>query len=124
MSTTTSGIPREIQSITFDAHLDKVLLFGDSITQRAFSLSEGQMSSGGASFVMGAALADLYLRRMDVVHRGFSGYCTEHARYIVDDIIEAEKNLKLAVSYFDDDDEKKKKRKRLIEGKDCVFWIE
>lgn len=100
MSTTTSEIPREIQSITFDAHLDKLMLFGDSITQRAFSLSEGQLSFSNGSFVMGAALSDLYLRRMDVVHRGFSGYCTEHARYIVRDIIEAEQNLKLAVSFF------------------------
>ena len=90
-------LPNSIQSIKYNPVFDKVLLFGDSITQRCYSLDEGKCENGD-SFILGSALSDLFKRRMDVVHRGFSGYCSEHARYIVDDIIKAESNIKLVVS--------------------------
>lgn len=44
---------------------EKIVLFGDSITQRSFSVSECGW---------GAYLADRYQRRVDVLNRGFSGY--------------------------------------------------
>lgn len=50
--------------------MDQFLLFGDSITQQS-------------SFTFGAALADAYIRRLDIVNRGFSGYNTRQALRIV-----------------------------------------
>lgn len=91
-------IDNTIKSITFNAQLGKFVLFGDSITQRSFSLEEGRYSDGSDVFVLGSALSNLFTRRLDVVHRGFSGFCSEHARYIVDDLIEALPGIKLAVS--------------------------
>ncbi|XP_022090695.1 isoamyl acetate-hydrolyzing esterase 1 homolog isoform X2 [Acanthaster planci] len=50
----------------------KVVLFGDSITQ--FSFSQGGW---------GAAVADALQRKCDVLNRGFSGYNTSWARFIL-----------------------------------------
>ena len=41
----------------------QIVLFGDSITQRGFA-------AGG----WGARLADHYVRKADIINRGFSGY--------------------------------------------------
>ncbi|KAK4546534.1 hypothetical protein LTR36_001751 [Oleoguttula mirabilis] len=54
--------------------LDQFVLFGDSITQQSFS-----QSPATGSFAFGAALADAYARKLDVVNRGLSGYCTVQA---------------------------------------------
>ncbi|KAI9783603.1 MAG: isoamyl acetate-hydrolyzing esterase [Peltula sp. TS41687] len=60
---------------------DQFLLFGDSITQAVFEQSDG-------GFCFGAALENAYIRRLDVVNRGFrypqlnqgnSGYNTSQA---------------------------------------------
>lgn len=40
--------------------MDQILLFGDSLTQQCFTQERG--------FAMGAALADAYIRRLDVVN--------------------------------------------------------
>ncbi|XP_796067.4 isoamyl acetate-hydrolyzing esterase 1 homolog isoform X1 [Strongylocentrotus purpuratus] len=50
----------------------KVVLFGDSITQRSFEL-------GG----WGASIADQLQRKCDIVNRGFSGYNSRWARMIM-----------------------------------------
>lgn len=46
----------------------------------------------------------MYLRRISIVHRGFSGYNSEHARYILPKVIEAEHSekskIKIAVSIY------------------------
>lgn len=52
----------------------KVLLLGDSITQQAFSVEHGGF---------GAGLSDWFRRSADVVNRGFSGYNTRWARWIL-----------------------------------------
>lgn len=44
----------------------QLILFGDSITQ-------------GARLTLQPHLTDLYIRRLDIINRGFSGYNTEHA---------------------------------------------
>ncbi|EAS35447.3 GDSL Lipase/Acylhydrolase [Coccidioides immitis RS] len=49
-------------SITFD----QFIIFGDSITQGASSQEKG--------FTFQPALQDVYIRRLDVINRGFSGY--------------------------------------------------
>ncbi|KAK4394680.1 GDSL esterase/lipase [Sesamum angolense] len=53
----------------------QIVLFGDSITQQSFR-------SGG----WGAALADIYSRKVDVVLRGYSGYNTRWALFILNQI--------------------------------------
>ncbi|KAL5353923.1 hypothetical protein ACLOAV_000008 [Pseudogymnoascus australis] len=52
------------------------LLFGDSITQGAFDQTKG--------FALGAQLAHDYMRRLDVINRGFSGYNTTQALAIIE----------------------------------------
>lgn len=54
---------------------DKIVLFGDSITQGSFSQERG--------FAAGAELTSDYQRRLDVVCRGFSGYTTVQAVHIL-----------------------------------------
>ncbi|KAK3671958.1 hypothetical protein LTR78_008133 [Recurvomyces mirabilis] len=53
------------------APTDQFLLFGDSITQQCFSPN--------TAFSFGAALADTYVRRLDIVNHGLSGYNTTQA---------------------------------------------
>ncbi|KAI3454485.1 hypothetical protein Pfo_011148 [Paulownia fortunei] len=50
----------------------QIVLFGDSITQQSFG-------SGG----WGAALADIYSRKVDVVLRGYGGYNTRWALFLL-----------------------------------------
>ncbi|RPB08929.1 isoamyl acetate-hydrolyzing esterase [Morchella conica CCBAS932] len=61
------------------ADYDKILLFGDSITEQSYEQTRG--------FGFGAALADAYKRRLEVVNRGFSGYNTLHALDVLPKII-------------------------------------
>ena len=50
--------------------MDQFILFGDSLIQQAFS-EEGSP--------LGAALNNAYIRKLDIVNRGFSGYNTSQA---------------------------------------------
>jgi len=49
-----------------------ILLFGDSLTERAFGDSV-------TTFGWASLLSSSYTRRADVLNRGFSGYNTRHA---------------------------------------------
>lgn len=51
--------------------MDQFLLLGDSITQQSFTPS--------LPFSFGAALSSAYVRKLDVVNRGLSGYNTSQA---------------------------------------------
>ncbi|KAK6428724.1 hypothetical protein LTR95_015133 [Oleoguttula sp. CCFEE 5521] len=55
--------------------MDQFILFGDSITQQSFAQDNG--------FAFGAELTNAYVRRLDVVNRGYSGYNTEQALKIL-----------------------------------------
>ncbi|KAK0112680.1 hypothetical protein ONS95_014419 [Cadophora gregata] len=57
------------------APLPQIVLFGDSITQGASDQSMG--------FGMAAELQAAYVRRFDVINRGYSGYNTNHAVEII-----------------------------------------
>lgn len=61
-------------------------MFGDSITQMSFNQDLG--------FGMGAALQAHYVRKLDIIDRGFGGYNSEHARVILPQILEAETQTK------------------------------
>jgi len=58
---------------------DKIVLFGDSITEQSYEQTRG--------FGFGAALSDVYRRKLEVVQKGFSGYNTGHALWILPQII-------------------------------------
>ncbi|KZF21496.1 GDSL lipase/acylhydrolase family protein [Xylona heveae TC161] len=58
---------------------DIFFLFGDSLTQQSFSQAKG--------FGFGPALQDAYIRRLDVLNRGFSGYNSAHALKTLDKIV-------------------------------------
>ncbi|KAG7663871.1 uncharacterized protein J8A68_002620 [[Candida] subhashii] len=80
---------------------DKFILFGDSITQ--FSCAQ----DGG--YGLTPALQELYVRKLDVINRGFSGYNSDHARLILPKILEAESNeeknnIKLMTIFFGTND--------------------
>lgn len=53
------------------------LLFGDSLTQRSFSPEEG----------WGAALASAYCRKADVLLRGYGGYTSRWALFLLDAVL-------------------------------------
>ncbi|KAI5840057.1 isoamyl acetate-hydrolyzing esterase [Morchella snyderi] len=77
------------------ADYDKILLFGDSITEQSYEQTRG--------FGFGAALADAYKRRLEVVNRGFSGYNTLHALDVLPKIIpppSASSRIKLTVIFL------------------------
>lgn len=79
---------------------DKIILFGDSITQLAYNQEFG--------FCFGAAMQDVYNRRLDVIQRGFGGYNSNHAAVIIDRLIEHEttktSKIKLLVVFFGTND--------------------
>jgi lysophospholipase L1-like esterase len=52
--------------------MDQFILFGDSITQQSFTPEDGRG-------YLGPALTDYYVRRLDIINRGFSGYNTSQA---------------------------------------------
>ncbi|SCV04977.1 LANO_0G15786g1_1 [Lachancea nothofagi CBS 11611] len=66
----------------------KFVLFGDSITEFVFNtrMEEGK----GDQFSMGAALCNTYARKLDIVHRGFSGYNSRWALKLLPHILENE----------------------------------
>ncbi|KAF8466594.1 SGNH hydrolase-type esterase domain-containing protein [Kalaharituber pfeilii] len=74
--------------------LDKIFLFGDSITQGAYD------QSGGFGFA--AALQHDYARKLDIVGRGFSGYNTSNALKILPSIIPppSHSKIRLMIIFF------------------------
>ncbi|KAL9962967.1 hypothetical protein ACROYT_G032125 [Oculina patagonica] len=61
----------------------RLILFGDSLTQESFS-------EGG----WGAAIADHYQRKCDVLNRGFSGYTTAFNKLILPKILQCDNSPK------------------------------
>eukprot|EP00298_Acanthocystis_sp_HF-20_P005262 c15496_g1_i1.p1 GENE.c15496_g1_i1~~c15496_g1_i1.p1 ORF type:complete len:281 (+),score=93.32 c15496_g1_i1:45-887(+) len=66
-----------------------ILLFGDSLTQRAFSPTQG----------WGTSLSEWYVRTCDVSNRGFSGYNTRWAKSLLE-VMLPEKNLNLNIQFM------------------------
>lgn len=73
----------------------KFILFGDSITQ---------YSSDQAGFALAPALQHLYMRKLDIVSRGFSGYNTNHGVIVLREILEVESNIKLMYVFMGTND--------------------
>lgn len=81
----------------------KILLFGDSITEFAFN-SRIPLKPETDEFTFGSALTNSYIRRMDVIPRGFSGYTSRWALKLLPRILKAEKNIALALVFFGTND--------------------
>lgn len=62
---------------------DQIILFGDSITEQ----SESQLGLDGDVFALAPALRNAYIRKLDVVNRGFSGYTTPLALRVLPEIL-------------------------------------
>lgn len=83
------------------AYWDKFVLFGDSITQFTFEQHLG--------FSLAAELQNRYVRKFDILNRGFSGYNSEHARQLLPVILNAEhrpgvSEVKLMTIFFGTND--------------------
>ena len=80
--------------------VDKILLFGDSITEQSYTQEHG--------FGLAAALQHEYFRKLQVVVRGYGGYNTEHARWILNPTLDAEaaggSRIRLVVIFFGTND--------------------
>lgn len=86
-------------NITMSLNYDKIIVFGDSITQ--FSNQD--------AFGLQPALQNLYQRKLDVINRGFSGYSSRHGTYILPKILagelnQKEDNVKLITIFFGTND--------------------
>ena len=68
--------------------MDQFILFGDSITAQSFS----QDNSVG---FFGPALSNAYVRRLDVINRGFNGYNTTQALEILPRFIPAPQHARV-----------------------------
>lgn len=81
---------------------DKFLMFGDSITEMSFDQQQG--------FGLGAGLQSVYVRKFDMVNRGFGGYNSEHAKLLLPHILDAEltnqekSDVKLMTIFFGTND--------------------
>jgi lysophospholipase L1-like esterase len=96
---TASAIPIPLQRIA----APKIILFGDSITE----LSSDQ----SLSFALTPALQHEYFRKLQVVARGYGGYTTEHARHLLEPILDYEAGggsteIKLLTIFFGTNDMK------------------
>ncbi|KAE8451632.1 hypothetical protein EG329_003089 [Mollisiaceae sp. DMI_Dod_QoI] len=61
------------------APLDQFVLFGDSITEGSHTQVRG--------FALAAELQAAYVRRLDIINRGFSGYNSDHALEVVGKVL-------------------------------------
>ncbi|MCJ1469052.1 hypothetical protein MMC07_007684 [Pseudocyphellaria aurata] len=68
---TTQPTSQKPSSTAMTGPYDQFILFGDSITQQSCDQEEG--------FAFTPALQNAYIRRLDVINRGFSGYNTSQA---------------------------------------------
>ncbi|KAK9453146.1 esterase [Dipodascopsis uninucleata] len=79
---------------------DKFLLFGDSITEYCYNQEFG--------FALGPALQHEYRRRLNIIHRGFGGYNSDHAVIMFDKILELEhtdsSKIKIMTCFFGTND--------------------
>lgn len=83
-------------TLPMNPDMDKILLFGDSITQYS--------SDQELTFALAPALQHLYQRKLDILVRGYSGYNTDQAVQFFDHILEHERGIKLVVIFFGSND--------------------
>lgn len=90
MTALTTGIVRDMPGYK------KFLLFGDSITQFAFD---------SEPFSLGASLCSVYTRKLDILHRGYSGYTSRWGIKVLKDILEdCGDDIAIATLFFGSND--------------------
>jgi len=62
--------------------VDKFILFGDSLTELS--------SDPSLDFALAPALQHSYFRKVQVITRGYGGYNSEHARHLIEPILDFE----------------------------------
>ncbi|KAF5835556.1 SGNH hydrolase-type esterase domain-containing protein [Dunaliella salina] len=84
-------LPADYINTDYVLQRPKFLLFGDSLTERAFSV-------GGWA----GALAHYFYRKVDVISRGFGGYNTRWAKHLMKDVFNGVDgtNTKLVTVFF------------------------
>ncbi|KAI5961830.1 IAH1 [Candida pseudojiufengensis] len=80
---------------------NKFILFGDSITQYSNEIVD--------NFALQPSLQNLYIRKLDILNRGYSGYNSKHAKLILPKLLESEfnstkDNIKLMTIFFGTND--------------------
>lgn len=88
---------------------NKFLMFGDSITE--YSFNQFPKSADSVEFSLGAAIQNAYVRRLQVLQRGFSGYTSRDAIPLIrsilkhehDEVSESQK-IKIAYVFFGTND--------------------
>lgn len=75
------------------SQLKKLLLFGDSITEFAYTTEP---------FSLGAGLSAVYTRKLDILHRGYAGYNSRWAIKVLKNILNDpnSKDIAVATIYF------------------------
>lgn len=79
---------------------DKIILFGDSLTEQSWNQE--------FAFNLAPALQHEYCRKLQVLTHGYGGYNSEHARHILDPMLDAEmgggSRIRLLVIFFGTND--------------------
>jgi len=79
---------------------DKIILFGDSLTEQSWNQE--------FAFNVSPALQHEYFRKLQIVTHGYGGYNSEHARHILEPMLDAEtaggSRIKLLVIFFGTND--------------------
>ncbi|ODV85759.1 hypothetical protein CANARDRAFT_27852 [[Candida] arabinofermentans NRRL YB-2248] len=108
---------RKRENFVYDLSYPKFLLLGDSITERCYQqypikdyILDGydkerkhSHETAPLNFSMGSQLQHDYVRRLDVINRGFSGYNSENMRYMIKNILKIEHDesySKCALAYL------------------------
>lgn len=101
------------QALTSYTDYNKFLMFGDSITEYAFN--QTPVSSDKIEFCLGAALQNAYVRKLQVIQRGFSGYNSRDAVPLIRSILKTEhdnvpdsQKIKVGYVFFGSNDARKK----------------
>lgn len=126
-------INRLLQAQTSYTDYNKFLMFGDSITEYAFN--QTPVSSEKIEFCLGAALQNVYVRKLQVIQRGFSGYNSRDAVPLIRSILKTEhdnvpdsQKIKIGYVFFGSNDSRKKgissKNKEHVPLEDFIRNIE
>lgn len=97
------------QDTTSYSDYNKFLMFGDSITEYAFN--QFPISNDKIEFCFGPALQNAYVRKLQVIQRGFSGYTSRDALPLIKAILRTEhddvsesKKIKIGYVFFGSND--------------------
>lgn len=78
----------------------KFLLFGDSITEFCFNIGMQVDKDEKDKFSFGGELSNDYVNKMDIVHRGFSGYNSRWGLKILPDILKTQNDIAIGTIFF------------------------